>query len=415
MLDHQYIKKLAADAGFDLCGLAPCRHLVENESMLRAWLGKGYQSSLAYMERNVEKRADPRKLVEGARTAVVCAVSYKNRAGEGYPPGHRTKVASYACAADYHTTIKGMLGRMLDALCASRPDLSGRAFVDTAPLLEKQLAVEAGLGWIGRQSLLVTPRFGTYVLLGELLLTDDADAYDPPFEGSRCGRCHNCIESCPTGAIVAPKVIDTGRCISCHTIEKEPTEGIGLDGWIFGCDRCQSCCPHNQKAPMHTNPAFDPVFDPLAMDAEAWLAMDETEFEARMGTTPLTRSGLARIRSNIAGTPRPRITRPRIRRTDAPRFRSNNNPGIRHDFHILLRANPRPGRKCKTRPGTNAGHRGFLPARNNKPIPQGGGIFRTKKSGFSRTRFISALTPFTWKVRPGQPWHSRQPGRRSPA
>ena len=236
---------------------------------------------------------------------MVCAVSYKNRAGEGYPPGHRTKVASYACAADYHTTIKGMLGRMLDALRASRPDLSGRAFVDTAPLLEKQLAVEAGLGWIGRQSLLVTPRFGTYVLLGELLLTDDADVYDPPFEGSRCGRCHNCIESCPTGAIVAPKVIDTGRCISCHTIEKEPTEGIGLDGWIFGCDRCQSCCPHNQKAPMHTNPAFDPVFDPLAMDAEAWLAMDEAEFEARMGTTPLTRSGLARIRSNIAGTPGP--------------------------------------------------------------------------------------------------------------
>ena len=179
MLDHQYIKKLAADAGFDLCGLAPCRHLVENESMLRAWLGKGYQSSLAYMERNVEKRADPRKLVEGARTAVVCAVSYKNRAGEGYPPGHRTKVASYACAADYHTTIKGMLGRMLDALCASRPDLSGRAFVDTAPLLEKQLAVEAGLGWIGRQSLLVTPRHGTYVLLGELLLTDEADTLRP--------------------------------------------------------------------------------------------------------------------------------------------------------------------------------------------------------------------------------------------
>jgi len=118
-------------------------------------------------------------------------------------------------------------------------------------------------------------------------------------EGPRGAPCQNCIESCPTGAIVAPKVIDTGRCISCHTIEKEPTEGIGLDGWIFGCDRCQSCCPHNQKAPMHTNPAFDPVFDPLAMDAEAWLAMDETEFEARMGTTPLTRSGLARIRSNI--------------------------------------------------------------------------------------------------------------------
>ena len=114
-----------------------------------------------------------------------------------------------------------------------------------------------------------------------------------------CGRCRNCIESCPTGAIIAPKVIDTGRCISCHTIEREPSGGIDLDGWIFGCDRCQSCCPHNQKAPMHANRAFDPVFDPLTMDAAAWTAMDETEFEARMGATPLTRSGLARIRGNI--------------------------------------------------------------------------------------------------------------------
>ena len=183
MLDYQHIKKLAADAGFDLCGLAPCGHMAQNEAWLRAWLGKGYQSSLTYMERNVEKRADPRKLVEGARTAVVCAVSYKNRIGEGYPPGHRTKIASYACTADYHTTIKGMLNGMLEHLKAADPGLGGRAFVDTAPLLEKQLAVEAGLGWIGRQSLLVTPRHGTYVLLGELLLTDEADAYDAPFEG----------------------------------------------------------------------------------------------------------------------------------------------------------------------------------------------------------------------------------------
>ena len=184
------------------------------------------------------------------------------------------------------------------ALRAAHPGLGGRAFVDTAPLAEKQLAVEAGLGWIGRQSLLVTPQYGSYVVLGELILTEETDRYDAPFEGSRCGRCHNCIESCPTGAIVAPKVIDTGRCISCHTIEKEPTEGIGLDGWIFGCDACQSLCPWNRRAPQHRNAAFDAVFDPLAMDAATWLGMDEAAFEALCGRTPLTRSGLTRIREN---------------------------------------------------------------------------------------------------------------------
>ena len=123
MIDHLYIKRLAAGAGFDLCGIAPCRHLAENEALFRAWLARGRQSSLGYLERNVDKRFDARRLVEGARTAVVCAVSYKNRVGEGYPPGHRTKVASYACAADYHATLRTMLGGMLDALRAAHPGL----------------------------------------------------------------------------------------------------------------------------------------------------------------------------------------------------------------------------------------------------------------------------------------------------
>ena len=127
MIDHLYIKRLAVGAGFDLCGIAPCRHLAENEALFRAWLARGRQSSLGYLERNVDKRFDARRLVEGARTAVVCAVSYKNRVGEGYPPGHRTKVASYACAADYHATLRTMLGGMLDALRAAHPGLGGRA------------------------------------------------------------------------------------------------------------------------------------------------------------------------------------------------------------------------------------------------------------------------------------------------
>lgn len=299
MLDQRNIKRLAAQAGFDLCGVAPCRHLAANEARFRRWLGQGYQSSLAYLERHTEKRFDPARLVEGARTAVVCAVAYKNRTSDGYPATCRTKIASYACTTDYHTTIRNMLRGMLQALKAAYPGLEGRAFVDTAPLAEKQLAVEAGLGWIGRQSLLVTPQFGSFVLLGELLLNDETDAYDTPFEGSRCGSCRACIEHCPTGAILDERMIDTGRCIACHTIEREPDTGIDLDGWIFGCDACQSCCPYNRRAPQHRNPAFDTLFDPAELGAEAWRALDERQFTDRFGTTPLTRSGLERIRGNI--------------------------------------------------------------------------------------------------------------------
>lgn len=299
MLSNQRIKKLAADEGFDLCGITPCKHLAENEMHFREWLKNGYGSSLDYLGRNLDKRFDARQLIEGAHTVVVCAVSYKNPLGEGYLSECRTKIASYACNRDYHDTIREMLGTLLSALQREYPGLTGRPFVDTAPLLEKQLAVEAGLGWIGRQSLLITPQYGSYVLLGELLLTLPADSYDTPFEGTRCGRCRNCLDSCPTQAIVAPKVIDTARCISCHTIERESAEKIDLDGWIFGCDRCQSSCPHNLKAPMHTHSRFDPLFDPLAIAPEEWLAMSEADFSHRFEPTPLMRSGLERIRRNV--------------------------------------------------------------------------------------------------------------------
>ncbi len=299
MIDLSYIKRVAAEIGFDLCGLAPCRHLPDAEARFREWIGKGYHSSLEYLERNTEKRFDPRKLVDGARTAVVCAVGYKNSLSNGYPDGHRTKVASYACAEDYHTVLRRMLRLLLDAIREAWPEVRGRTFVDTAPLAEKLLAVEAGLGWIGRQSLLVTPQFGSYVVLGELILTEEADRYDEPFEGSRCGECRACVENCPAGAVMPGHGIDTARCIACHTIERKPDVGIELDGWIFGCDACQSCCPWNRRAPQHRNRAFDPVFDPLTMDAAAWYGMDEAQFAERCGRTPLTRSGLERIRSNI--------------------------------------------------------------------------------------------------------------------
>ena len=303
MLDYRIIKQCASEIGFDLCGITRCRHLADNERRFREWLGQGYQSSLAYLERNADKRFDPRRLVDGACTAVVCAVNYKNPFSSGYPADCRTKIASYACNRDYHDTLRTMLRQLLEALRRHWPDLAGRGFVDTAPLAEKQLAVEAGLGWIGRQSLLVTPTFGTYVLLAELLLCDEVDRCDEPLSGARegrgCGTCRACMEQCPTGAIVAPRTIDTGRCISCHTVEQAPSRPVDLHGWIFGCDACQSCCPHNRQTPQHRHPAFDPLVDPLSLTPERWRTMTDAEFGQLFGTTPLTRSGLARIRRHI--------------------------------------------------------------------------------------------------------------------
>ncbi len=301
MLVLEEIKRRAAEVGFDLCGVAPCRHLAAGEQRFRRWIADSRHASLGYLERHVDKRFDPRLLVEGAQTAVVCGLAYKNRYSAGYPAGWRTKVASYACSRDYHLSLRACLQALLEALRRDRPDLRGRAFVDTAPLAEKQLAVEAGLGWIGRQSLLVTPRFGTFVLLGELILCDGADAYDTPWSGSGCGACRACIDHCPAQAILPDRMIDARRCISRHTVERESdgAAGLDLDGWIFGCDACQNCCPYNRRAPEHTSPDFDPCFDPLALTPERWTAMTEAEFEALCGSTPLTRSGLDRIRRNI--------------------------------------------------------------------------------------------------------------------
>lgn len=299
MLEANRIKRLAAEVGFDLCGVTSCRRLTGSENRFRAWLEQGFNAGLTYLERNLDKRFDPRLLVEGAATVVSCAVCYKNAVSEGYPDEFPAKIASYACAADYHTTLKAMLRTLFARLRETYPALEGRAFVDTAPLLEKQLAVEAGLGWIGRQSLLVTPRFGSFVVLGELVLCDETDRCDRPLETAGCGTCRRCVESCPAGAIGGERMIDARRCISCHTIERSPAEHVDLHGWIFGCDACQSCCPYNRRAPHHSHPGFDPLFDPREITPDQWEAMDEQTFAQRFGRTAVTRSGLEKIRSKI--------------------------------------------------------------------------------------------------------------------
>lgn len=300
MISKKVIINHALEVGFDLVGITTAEPLNSERAYFEAWMSEGNHSTLDYLSRNIEKRFAPQLLVEGARSVIVCAVSYLSPISRGYSSECRTKIASYALARDYHLTIKEMLFELGNRLGSKVEGLKFRAFTDSAPLAEKSLAVRAGLGWIGRNSLLVTPRFGSMILLGELVINQDVDNYDKPFYEQRCGSCRVCIENCPNGAILENRLIDTRRCISCRTIEREDENNeLSLHGWIFGCDSCQSLCPYNRRAPLHTNKRFDPIIDIESISEERLNSMSEEEFQAIAGTTPLTRSGLERIRSNI--------------------------------------------------------------------------------------------------------------------
>ncbi len=295
MLILSHIKSIAAGVGFDLCGVTRCQNFEGDKEFLKHWLSEGYGDGLTYLERNIDKRSDASLLVERAKTVVVCAVAYKNRYSEGYPATARNKIASYALTTDYHITIKQMLNELCAALKAECPTLTGRCFTDSAPIFEKRYAVEAGLGWIGRQSLLVTPQFGSFVLLGVAVLTEECDSYDNPYSGNGCGECHRCVEACPNGAI-RDHHIDTRLCISRATVERQCDRHTPLHGWIFGCDQCQSCCPYNIKAQRVTNPLFMPTIEPETID---WHSMSQADFSLRFAVSPIIRTTLARIRENV--------------------------------------------------------------------------------------------------------------------
>ena len=298
MISRNIITNLAAEVGFDLVGVVRAEALDDEHNRFNDWLLAGNSSTLSYLERNIEKRFDASRLVEGSRSVVVCAVSYLSPYSRGYSDDCRTKIASYALNRDYHTTIKGMLEQLASALKRFEPELKYRSFVDSAPLAEKSYARRAGLGWIGRQSLLVNPKFGSMMHLGELVIDAEVDEYDEPMEGVGCGSCRRCVEACPNGAILDNRTIDTRRCISCRTIEREQSDTLPLHGWIFGCDICQSVCPFNQHAPLHRNPQFDPVVTPEMLSAEHFEVMTDSEFNSIVAQTPMLRAGFERIRKN---------------------------------------------------------------------------------------------------------------------
>lgn len=292
------IKTFAREAGFSLCGIARVRGLKEQAGNLDGWLRSGYDSGLAYMGRNTEKRLDPALLFGGAKSVIVCAVNYKN-ACSGRQDDRNPKIASYALCRDYHFTIKERLKQVLGRISEKNPGIRGRCFTDSAPVLEKSWAVEAGLGWRGRNSLVITPGYGSFVLLGEIIIDAETDVYDEPFVRDGCGSCTACVDACPNSAICPPYVIDTNRCISRLTTEKlpdgcEPT--ADTHGWIFGCDVCQNVCPHNTRTPLSSDPAFAPLINPYDVEEHFWKDLDKEGFDDIFGDTPLARTGFETIK-----------------------------------------------------------------------------------------------------------------------
>lgn len=292
---EQSIHQYASTLGFDRCGIARCRPLEERRDQLQQWLDQGHHGGLTYMERNLDKRLDPTLLVEGARSIIVCAISYKRPPAQGLI----TRFASYAWGRDYHSVLKEKLRALFAHIQELIPNTTGRLFVDTAPILEKSWAAEAGVGRIGRNSLLIVPGIGSFVVLG-LIVTNAELEPDPPLSPiDPCGSCRACVEACPVGAIGPNRTIDASRCIARRTIEAEPDNEEELYGWIFGCDTCQQVCPHNRHAPVSPHTCFAPTPGLAEMTANDWLQLTDEEFKHRFRDTPLLRCGLQRIQRRI--------------------------------------------------------------------------------------------------------------------
>jgi len=253
------ITKLAHAQGFDLCGFAPAAP-VERADYYRHWLASGRAGGMDYLHRHVTQRLDARELLPGARTVIVCGLNYHQEdPGAGSADNAaRGRVALYAWGDDYHRVLKGKLFALADALRARAGEpCETKVCVDTAPLLEREYAMQAGLGWIGKNTLVLNPRMGSYFFLGEIVTTLALPA-DPPAV-DHCGSCRRCLDACPTDAFPAPYEMDAARCISYLTIECRDAELPAelqphMGDWVFGCDVCQQVCPFNQAAPPTREP-----------------------------------------------------------------------------------------------------------------------------------------------------------------
>ncbi len=294
------IKAEAERLGFCFCGIAKADFLEQEAPKLESWLKNNYNGKMDYMNNHFDKRLDPRLLVADAKTVISVALNYYTEAKQEDETA--PKISKYAYGADYHFALKDKLKSILIFIQENIGEVNGRAFVDSAPVLDKVWAQKAGFGWIGKHSNLIAKQTGSFFFLGELILDLDLTP-DEPFLTDHCGDCTRCIDACPTEAIVSPYVVDGSKCISYLTIElKEqiPQEFKGkMDNWIFGCDVCQDVCPWNRFAVPHQEKAFEPHPDLLQLKKADWEEITEDVFKDLFKNSAVKRAKFEGLRRNI--------------------------------------------------------------------------------------------------------------------
>lgn len=285
------LRERARELGFDLAGVCPA---VEPAGITRfhKWLAEGYGGQMHYLEARSEAHCHPRYVLDGVRSLLILTMNYQTQAPVEKVPSGAGRVSRYAWGLDYHDHIRKALNELAKALIDAAPGEVVRGVVDSAPLLEREFAQLAGLGWIGKNTLLLNRATGSYFFLAALLTSAELE-YDAPQETAHCGTCTACLDACPTGAFVAPYVLDARRCISYLTIElREPIPHElrpQMQDWVFGCDICQDVCPWNRFAPISDAPTFQPREGNNPLDLCELFSLDEDSFRARFRKTPLWR------------------------------------------------------------------------------------------------------------------------------
>ncbi len=294
------IKQLAANLGFDYCGIAKAQQLDDDARRLEAWLNKGFQGTMNYMQNYFDLRIDPSKLVPGAKSVITLLLNYFPSQQQN---AEAPQVSKYAYGKDYHEVIKGKLKIFLELIKENIGDVHGRGFADSAPVLEKSWAQKSGLGWVGKNGNLITKNNGSFFFIATLITDLELEA-DDLFVKDYCGTCTRCIDTCPTEAILPDKVIDGSKCISYFTIELKdlliPAEMKGkFENKLFGCDICQDVCPWNRFSKPTTEIKFTPIPDILNFTKNDWEELTEESFKIIFKDSPLKRTKYAGIKRNL--------------------------------------------------------------------------------------------------------------------